>query len=195
MKYHIIAIDCDDVLVSTSPLIVSNYNKTYGTTLDLSDMYKVNLEHWGVTKDTEAIERVAKYMESDEYRSAPPFQDAITTIQELSKHYELHMVTGRTILLETVTKEMLAQYFPNLFTSLEFTGLFSDTPRTKSDVCTQLGADLLIDDHLGHALPVAACGVDVLLFGEYPWNQTTEPLPPNVQRAKDWNAVKKVLLT
>lgn len=40
---HIIAIDCDDVLVETAPLILAHYNKTYGTHLELKDMYSKDL--------------------------------------------------------------------------------------------------------------------------------------------------------
>ena len=192
-NYRIIAIDCDDVLVGTAPLTIDYYNKTYGTKLTLEDMYSDDPKRWDTDRAT-AIARVERYLETDEFRTAPPFRDAISTIRELAKRYELHMVTGRTQLLETATKDMLEKHFPKLFRSLEFTGLYGDRPRSKSDVCKQLKADLLIDDHLGHALPVAACGVDVLLFGEYPWNRTTEKLPANVRRVKGWEQVSAVLL-
>jgi hypothetical protein len=89
------------------------------------------------------------------------------------------MVTGRTKLLETATREMLERHFPNLFKSIEFTGLYGDNVRSKADVCKQPNANLLIDDYLGHPLPVAASSVDALLFGEYPWNQSKEKLPKN----------------
>ena len=194
MKYHVIAIDCDDVLVGTAPLVINNYNETYGTHLELQDMYSNNSTQWNAYYAT-AIARVEAYLESDEYRTTVPFHDAIETVQTLAKHYELHMVTGRTQLLEAATTEMLQKYFPNLFKSLEFTGLHDGVRRSKSDVCRQLNVDLFIDDHLGHALPVAASGIDVLLFGEYPWSQTTEPLPDNIRRVRDWNDVAQVLLT
>lgn len=194
MKYHTIAIDCDDVIIETTPLVIAYYNETYGTSLRLEDMYTDNLERWGVSSDKEAISRVEAYLETPEYQNLAPLREAVEIIKRLGERYELHMITGRTNTLETATKAMLDNHFPKLFRSLEFTGMFEGSPRSKADVCTQLGADLLIDDHLGHALPVAQCGVDVLLFGNYPWNQTQAQLPPNIRRVQDWQEVAALLL-
>ena len=88
---------------------------------------------------------------------------------------------------------MLDKHFPDIFHSIEFTGLYGGQPRSKADVCRELNADLLIDDHLAHALPVAQCGVDVLLFGNYPWNQTKEKLPGNIRRVKGWDEIAALL--
>jgi 5'(3')-deoxyribonucleotidase/dephospho-CoA kinase len=194
LKYHTIAVDCDDVLVETAPLILDHYNKTYGTQLELKDMYSKDLKVWGVPDAATAIERVEGYLKTDEYRNAPPLQEAIAATKRLAKYYELHIVTGRTEFLAVATQAMLDQYFPGVFQSIEFTGFFGDTARSKAGVCKELGADLLIDDHVHHAMQVAESGIDVLLFGEYPWNQTTE-LPSNVRRVRDWEAVTDVLLS
>ncbi len=55
---------------------------------------------------------------------------------------------------------MLDQYFPGVFQSIECTGFFDGKARSKADVCKQLGADLLIDDHLHHAKAGAQIGID-----------------------------------
>ncbi len=51
----------------------------------------------------------------------------------------------------------------------------------------------LIDDHLHHALTVAECDINVLLFGDYPWNQASH-LPDTIRRVRDWHEVAEVLL-
>lgn len=191
-KYSVIAVDCDDVIVETSHLIIGYYNKTYGTDLGLQDMYSNDPQRWGVVSDAEAIARVEAYLATDEYRNAPPFREAIEATRQLSKKYELHLVTGRSNLLETATKDLLRMYFPDVFRSIVFTNLYAIGKRTKAEVCQELGVDLLIEDHLGHALPVAECGVDVLLFGDYPWNQAKK-LPSNVHRVKNWEEVLHIL--
>ena len=82
MHYHTIAIDCDDVLVGTAPaLIIKHYNKTYGTSLELKDVYKDNLERLGVPDLATAIARIEAYLETAEYRKAPPFREAIRSHQ------------------------------------------------------------------------------------------------------------------
>ena len=149
---------------------------------------------WDVPDSATAIARVEGYLKTDEYRNAPPLQEAMTVAKHLAEHHELHIVTGRTEFLAIATQDMLDRYFPGVFQSIEYTGFFGDKARSKADVCQQIGAGLLIDDHLHHAAEVAARGIDVLLFGEYPWNQADE-LPANIRRIKGWDEVAKVLLS
>ncbi len=192
-NYQTIAIDCDDVLVATAPLILNHYNKMYGTHLELKDMYSKDLKVWDVPDAATAIARVEGYLETEEYRTQPPLREAIEVTKRLAQRYNLHIVTGRTEFLAVATQAMLDQYFPNVFQSIEYTGFFGSKARSKADVCKELGANLLIDDHLHHAEAVAGVGIDVLLFGEYPWNQSDE-LPERMQRVRSWKDVEKILL-
>lgn len=193
MKRLKIAIDCDDVVVPTASLILNHYNKTYGTSIALKDFYSRDLTIWEVSDSQVAVKRVEDYMTGEEYQTASPFLDAIEVIRELSHHHDLHIVTGRADALTTATKHMLTQHFPEMFKSIEFTNFFSQTPHPKADVCKELGVDFLIDDHLHHATTVAACGIDVLLFGNYPWNRS-DTLPANITRVEDWHEVANLLL-
>lgn len=63
----------------------------------------------------------------------------------------------------------------------------------KAQVCQDIGADLLIDDHLSHAELAAKCGVQVFLFGDYPWNKA-DSLSPNITRVGGWGDVAQKLL-
>jgi 5'(3')-deoxyribonucleotidase len=193
MKRRIIAIDCDDVIVATAEPTIAHYNATYGTSLQLQDIYSRDLALWGVTDDTVAIARVEQYHHSDEYRLQPPLADAAKVIKQLGKHHELHVVTGRADHLAADTLAMLEQYLPNTFASVEFTNFFGKTARSKAQVCKDIGADLLIDDHLHHAEVVAAEGIEVFLFGEYPWNQATT-LPSGVTRVRNWHDIGAKLI-
>jgi 5'(3')-deoxyribonucleotidase len=194
MKKLIIAIDCDDVLVPTASLILDHYNRTYSTSIALKDFYSKDLSVWGVSDVATAIERVEAYTKTEEYQHTKPFEDSIEPIRELSNYHELHLVTGRADFLTVATTNMLTEHFPDLFTSLEFTNFFGQKARSKADVCTQLNVDYLIEDHLHHAKVVAGCGTNVLLFGDYPWNQTDEVLPPNIQRVRDWHEIVSALI-
>ena len=40
---------------------------------------------------------------------------------------------------------------------------------------------------------LSACGIEVFLFGNYPWNQA-EILPDGIKRMPDWNAILTELL-
>jgi uncharacterized HAD superfamily protein len=185
-----IAIDIDDVIVESSPYLVEHYNKVYGTNLRLEDMYSDDLKRWMVTDRAAAIARVEEYLATDEFQGIPPLQEATKSIQRLAKKHELHIITGRSLAIEVATTGMLHTYFPGIFRSVTFTSMYGRKGRSKKEICQELGADLLIEDHLGHALPVARCGIDVLLFGDYPWNQA-DVLPGNIRRAKNWAEVEE----
>ena len=192
MSKTIVAIDCDDVIVGTTPAVIANYNALYGTNVLLSAFYGLDDSVWG-TDDATAIKRVQEFHMTPEFQQMPPFKEAIEVIAQLADKYELHVVTGRHDFLAQATSAMLQEYFPDIFQSVEFTNYFSDSSTSKASICTAMGARYLIDDHLHHANVVAQAGIDVLLFGDYPWNQA-EVLAPNITRVKDWHAAQSMLL-
>lgn len=194
MKRPSVAIDCDDVLVPTASFILNYYNNTYHTKLVLKDLYSNDPTVWDTPDNETAVQRVESHLMSEEYQHVEPFVAAIEVVGQLREQYDLHIITGRPDFLADATKTLLDQYFPDIFSSVEFTNFFDGLKsRPKSEVCQALGASFLIDDHLHHALGVAECGIDVLLFGDYPWNQA-DHLPNNVRRVRDWHEVAKVLL-
>jgi uncharacterized HAD superfamily protein len=186
-KKLVIAVDVDDVMIETSSLLIAYYNKTYGTNVGLENMYPNDLHPWGVSDKAAWVTRVETYLATEEFRSVPPSRETVEALECLARSNELHAVTGRSTALELVTNDVVSTRFRNIFQSVVFTGLL-DKKRGKAEVCRELDVDVLIDDHLGHALPVARCGIEVLLFGDYPWNQA-DKLPANVHRVKDWAAV------
>jgi uncharacterized HAD superfamily protein len=192
-KRRTIAIDCDDVIIATSPYVVGKYNEAYGTQATLDDVYADNLAVWQVASVERLVARMEAFLDTDEFQQVAPFIEAITSIKRLAKYHDLHIVTGRSSILTTATEVMLEQHFPDTFLSIEHAGLTGKTARNKGDVCVDIGADLLIDDHLYHAKQVAERGIDVLLFGDYPWNQV-KTLPNHITRAQNWAEIEKILL-
>ncbi|MGH7234327.1 MAG: hypothetical protein ACREF7_02680, partial [Candidatus Saccharimonadales bacterium] len=65
-----------------------------------------------------------------------------------------------------------------------------EAPKSKAEVCQELGAIALIDDSLGHTKECAEVGIEGILFGDYYWNQV-DVLPPGVTRCVDWQAVNQ----
>ena len=122
-----------------------------------------------------------------------PSQDALDVINGLSSRYELHVVTARQDFLTDATERMLDKYFSGVFDSIIFTNHFSDKSRSKADVCNELNAKYLIDDHLHHAEIAASQGIEVLLFGDYPWNKA-DSLPDRVRRVRDWYQIRDMLI-
>lgn len=185
----IIAVDCDDVLLPTAPAIIEAYNDTYGTSLDLTDFYSKDPKKWDVVDIREASDRVGMFLLSDNADIAPE-DSTIQAIQDLSRNHELHLVTGRNQSLEGLTVDMINRYFAGCFTSIELTNFYDDNRRrTKGEVCQELNADILVDDHIEHINSVLESGLkEVIVFGDYPWNQV-ETLPAGAKRCRDWQEV------
>lgn len=194
MKRLVIAIDCDDVLLTTAPHLVNFYNNTYGTTLELRHMYNpVEIAAWGTDAEDVAITRIHEFLRTEEHAAIAPNPEAIAAVKELAKQHELHLVTGRADFLEPVTQRMLDRYFPGCFRTVEHTNylnLSTDNVlrRSKGEVCRAIGADILIDDHVKHGESALGRVEKVLIFGDYPWNQR-KVLPAGMFRCINWNAV------
>lgn len=182
-----IAVDFDDVLVPAAPSILDYYNATYGASVQLKDFYS----EWDVPNEI-SIKRVDTYLRSPEYQTIQPFAEAVEALRLLSAQHDLHIVTGRPDHLSEPTHFMLDKHFPGIFKTVQFTNFFGAKPRSKAEVCQELGVDALIDDHLHHATVVAACGILTLLFGDYPWNESDD-LPSGVIRTKNWQQVDEAL--
>lgn len=178
------------------PVIIDDYNKRHGTHITLAEAYGNDLKVWGVEHDDEAIRRVYQLWKDNGYEDLVPIHQAVEVLSELKQHHELHLITGRADFLQEGARRWIEKNLPNIFASMEFTNYIvteseAHVSRSKLEVCKAINADVLIDDHFYHAQQVAAGGVTVLLFGDYPWNQVDEPLPVGIIRIEDWLAVQR----
>ncbi|MGB4759303.1 MAG: hypothetical protein WBP26_04565 [Candidatus Saccharimonadales bacterium] len=190
MNKPIIAVDIDDVLLPHFEDLVAWFNRTYGTSLTLKDNGNDDPEAWGVKTSKEAIRWVHTFFESDDFKKASPFEEAIHVLGKLAERYELVVITARDSIIEEVSRSWLSEHFGDLIKEAHFTAFYSleGRIRKKADVCLEIKAKYLIDDSLGNILSAAGVGVQGILFGDYPWNQTAA-LPANVIQCKDWSTV------
>lgn len=197
MSREVLAIDLDDVVLPTAEPLLEYYNQTYGTNLQLSDYYSSDLTVLQAPNIGTAIERFHVYLESEEFFNLPPTQESVQALEQLQESFDLYAVTGRHSVVEEATKLWLEQHFQQIFQDAIFTNYYNPETSvqlsTKAAVCRSIGAVLLIEDHLDHALRVADEGIDVLLFGSYPWNQSDQ-LPANVRRVEGWSEITELLL-
>jgi 5'(3')-deoxyribonucleotidase len=191
MRQLVIAVDCDDVLLPSSAAVVAHYNQEYGTDVHLDNFYERDAAQWGVKTLDEVYERIRLYFQSDVFpQEVKPFDDAIDAIRQLASRHELHLVTGRGPAVAAVTHAMVDAYFPGQFVSIEHTGAYTKADgsiarRTKGEVCSAIGADILIDDNLDHARNVLEQGIElVLLYGDYAW--TDKATLERTVRCRTW---------
>lgn len=190
MSRPIIAFDCDDVIVATGELLIDHYNKLHGTNVQPEDFYSKDYEHvWQADPET-ATRDLFAYLLTDAYANLPPMEGAVDTLRKLAENYTLYIVTGRPDETEQSTQGWVDKHLSGIFEKIVFTNFFklSDSKgalRTKADVCKDIGANWLVDDHLHHIRNVTEQGITGLLFGDLPWEQLDTPTP-NIIKVKDW---------
>ena len=185
MKRLVIAVDCDDVLVSTAPYFVDTYNNTYGTSGTLEYAHSPDPSVWGASEEV-IVERWFGMTRTDGYKGLSPDPDEVKVLRNLAKIHELHLVTARKEEEREFTQTMLDKHLDGVFTSMKFVGWEG----SKDDVCQALRADVLIDDNFRHLVSAHDCGVGGLLwFGDYPWQTEDLGDMPTV-RCRDWCEVE-----
>lgn len=186
MKRLIIAIDCDDVLVSGTEHVISSYNKLYGTSVQLEHAHQADNPEWEAERD-EVFRRIHNIQQTDEYAQIAPDKDAITVVKKLAKHHCLYVVSARHHEVLGVTRAMLDRYFPSCFKGIEHVG----SSRSKGEVCKEINADVMIDDNVKNLQSAQEVGVKKLIwFGSYPW-QNYDEWPEGVDRCLDWDSIKQ----
>ena len=103
MKRLVIAVDCDDVLISASEYVVKTYNRLYGTNVTLDQAHTSGNPDWLANRD-EVFRRLDGIQKTDEYALLPPDGKAINNVKELSKDHELHLVGARSEAVLGVTQ-------------------------------------------------------------------------------------------
>jgi len=191
MRNLVIAIDCDDVLMATTPYFVEAYNAVYGTAVNIATSHIDGEEVWGVSRDVQ-FQRLGELTKTEEYFNLAPSQEEVDVINELSGNHSLHLVTARRPEELELTQTMINRDLPGLFTSFDFVGWTG----SKGEVCERIGATVLVDDSVRNLVDAFKHGVPMeglLLFGDYPWNQEIPDYLAGVKRCRDWNEVRSAI--
>ncbi len=193
MRRPVIALDIDDVLAASAEGFANYSNRQWGTSLTADDYQEDWAAVWGISTE-EAVARAAGYHKDGVMRTYRPLYGAHKVLSNLSKRYSIILVTSRRRVVDLDTRAWLNQHFPDVFSGLEYAGIWDDDThtverslsRTKRDICHRIGASYLIDDQPKHCIDAHSGGVAALLFGEYSWNQEDCSLPEEVVRVANW---------
>ena len=128
------------------------------------------------------------------FEQLKPVAGAKNAVKKLNLNHQLFAITSRPDVTEPMTRIWIKRNFLDGFQGVHFSNHFvlqTKNKKTKSDICKQLGVEIMIDDHIDYALDCSQNGIPVLLM-DATWNQD-EVLPENVRRVKGWREILKVL--
>ncbi len=193
MNKKLIAIDIDDVVSPLADNVCEYVFRRSGKPVTQSELYETNLERLpasGLSND-EFIRLVHEYQLSDGSLVHEPVTGAVTALQKLVQGYDVVFVTSRDHSLEGITHKWFERHiFPYVPpTQIIFVGnhYLSSEPKTKSEVCEDLNAGWLIDDHVKYMDQVKHSRTQGLLFGDYAWNKEYDG--GEIYRVPHWEAV------
>ncbi|MFA5797121.1 MAG: hypothetical protein WC916_03750 [Candidatus Woesearchaeota archaeon] len=186
-----IAFDLDDVLFPLLPNFIEWHNRTYHTTLQLSDFY---IYDWAQVLGCSREESIHRYFAFHKQvsKEIEPVVNAFESVNVLKNQgHRLFIITARQHELEESTRQILASHL-HLFEKIIFTNAYprDGTPqRSKADICIQEKVDVIIDDSAKTAKHCSEKGIRVLLFDfnkSYLWNKhITHPLITRVHNHQE----------
>jgi arsenate reductase len=195
----VVAVDLDEVLGSFIEPLCRWHNRRYATSLQVSDFHSYHFAHvWGGT-DAESVTKVDEFFESEEFlRGVPVVSGAAGVLNKWKKHFDFVIVTSRQTKLAQITKIWLDAHYAHIFSDMRLGNHYGTTgaKKSKSELCRELRAVMLIDDSLAYCLECSAVLRHVVLFdlnNSYPWNKTNQLLPSNVERLSNWDFVDAAL--
>lgn len=190
----VLAVDIDDVMAPFGPKYLEYFNKKHGTSHVMQDFphYYFVGDLNGVDNADDAEPFITEYILWASANNTPLDNAAVDGLRKLEEHYDIYVITSRHPDVYEATKNWLQTQLPDVFKEVHFIRARAEKT-SKTQICQEIGAKVLIEDHPDHLLDCAKHGVQGLLFGSYAWNRDVE-LPDSVQRVKNWDEVLEVLL-
>lgn len=188
-----LAIDIDEVLAEFVPVLAEFHNHVYGTTLTSTHFVSYEFhEVWGGTKEECNVKMLEFFSSSYFTDGLPMLHGAYTAMRRLQKYFDLHVVTSRQFAIQKITEEWINKHFTGVFKEVHFGNHYSTSGvvRSKSEICKEIGACMLVDDSVRYAQNCQRQDIPVILFGNYAWNAGDHD---NLRRAHNWSEAVQMI--
>lgn len=183
----IIALDMDDILCNTQEIFIKFYNDTYNDNLDFDDFDEYEISDIKNISKEKGAQILEEFDKSDYFNMIEPLKNSQKVVSELSENHKLIIITARTSKVEDQTKKWVKKYFPDIKKIFFVSDNYLTHTRKKSNVCKDIGADVIIEDKKKFAIDCSNNGTKVLLF-DYPWNRKIKE-SDKIIRIKSWDDV------
>ena len=184
-----IAIDCDDVLSDSIPMLRKQHNLRFPKNRVPDNLAPI-WQEWNKTLDAKTINQLYTVFQEDSFiLSLLPKHDAVKGVKELTKlGCEIVIVTSRVSKVAKPTRQWAEKYFSGMISDIFHLNYNSLNPIVgKEDICKENEIRLLIDDHPYIIESMRNNGINTLLF-DCPWNQDVIE-GPLVLRVRSWQEI------
>jgi len=184
-----IGIDVDEVLAEQLKSLVEFYRDRTGVFVPKEKFHSYYWpDIWGISLE-EAVKIDIDFKETDLFDNLEVVEGSVDAINILRYDHELVIITARPKRFKDKTLKWLDSNFGNLFSNIFHSCDFhvdNGDNKNKSDICEDLGVDILIEDSVNNSLDCAKRGLVVLLLDK-PWNQGVEH--KNIYRCFSWEDI------
>lgn len=188
-----LGIDLDDVLYPFSEKFCEFANSRLGKSVTVADMTTYRLDLVYQTSYDVIMKLIEEFFTAPETLTYDPIPGAVDGINELSKHYELHIITARKDVFACPTSDWINKHFPGKFSSVQYCNFYALCPNqlarvTKAMKCRELDLLGIVDDNAENVAGVLLSGRAAILFGDYPWHSE---MPKHIRapKAETWGDV------
>ncbi|KAH7277990.1 hypothetical protein KP509_38G018900 [Ceratopteris richardii] len=194
-----VAVDIDEVLGSFLLALNAFIAENYFCEHNISDFHVYDFTKVWRCSRVEADLRVHSFFKSKHFDEGIfPIPGAYKALLQLSSFCNLCVVTSRQNIIKEATVSWIERHYSGIFNGVHFGNHFAleGMARTKSEICRDVGATVLIDDNPVYALDCAQNGMEVLLFdlnNSYPWSKMEGLQHPSIKRVHSWDEVEMIL--
>jgi len=168
-----VAVDLDDVLFPFIQTVMWFHNVEYGTRIGYNDVRTLYFHKlWGCGEE-ETQRRIREYHGSDYFLNNQYLNDARELVSMIKEYFNPVIVTSRSEEDRFETERWIDHNFKRAFSEIHFVPYWHGKRIEKSEVCLDIGARLLIDDHHGHTHEAFEKGM-LAIMPDRPWNQVED---------------------
>ncbi len=178
-----LGIDVDNVVVDLHKGFFDFYNSNFSPPMNFNAFEDYYLRTFLELTKEEELALWNEYHDSAFFDKVPFIEGARDAIEFLRRENELFFITAR----HSSWKEKTNRFFRDNFGEVNI--IFSGDVyggQSKDVICSNLGVNILIEDHKEHSKEYAEKGIKILLLDK-PWNKGVEH--ENITRVYTWQEI------
>ena len=169
-----IGIDIDEVIFSLMENYIKFHNQRHGTTFRLGDISDYHLWKCGVHKSKEeSVKEVLEFQNSIYFDELDLIEGAKEVLEELSKKYQIFIITSRPEEIKEKTNSLFKRHFPKKGFNILYSSEIYGGKLSKAEICKINNIPCIIEDNQDYALDCARNGIKVFLLDKS-WNKNYE---------------------